>query len=85
VVYDDPPDPTPQNILDLQATLLHSIPDKQSAPITETPPLSFTESEWGGVDKFWETFEKAPTAEQPPTNLGSPADGVDNYDEPMEE
>jgi len=85
VVYDDPLPVTPQNNLDLQATLLHSIPDKQSAPITETPPLSFTESEWGGVDKFWDTFENAPTAEPPPTHLGSPADGVDNYDEPMEE
>ena len=71
VVYDDPLCPTPQNNLNFQATLLHSIPDKQSAPITETPPLSFTNTEWEGVDNFWDTFEKAPTAEHPPTDLGS--------------
>ena len=71
VVYDDPLCPTPQNNLDLQATLLHSIPDKQSTPITETPPLSFTNTEWEGVYNFWEQFEKAPTAEHPPTDLGS--------------
>ena len=69
VVYDDPLCPTPQNNLNFQATLLHSIPDKQSAPITETPPLSFTNTEWEGVDNFWDTFEKVPTAEHPPTNL----------------
>ena len=71
VVIDDPLCPTPQNNLNFQATLLHSIPDKQSAPITETPPLSFTNTEWEGVSNFWDTFEKAPTAEHPPTNLGS--------------
>ena len=69
VVYDNPLYPTPQNNLDFQATLLHSIPNKQSAPISETPPLSFTNTEWEGVDNFWDTFEKAPTAEHPPTNL----------------
>jgi len=70
---------------------LHSIPHKQSSPISdlkladtelslETPPLSFTESEWGGVDKFWETFEKVPTAENPPTDLGShtPTEDINN-------
>ena len=66
-----PPDPTPSEISNLQATHMHSIPDKQSAPITETPPLSFTNTEWEGVDNFWDTFEKAPTAEHPPTDLGS--------------
>ena len=91
VDFIDPPMPTPQKNLDLQATLLHSIPHKQSSPISdlkladtelslETPPLSFTESEWGGVDKFWETFEKVPTAENPPTDLGShtPTEDINN-------
>ena len=82
---DDPTHPdTPKNY-EITGPHMHTIPDKQSPLLTETPPLSFTESEWGGVDKFWETFETVPTAEQPPTHLGSPADGVDNYDEPMEE
>lgn len=71
VVIDDPLCPTPQNNLDFQATLLHSIPDKQSAPITETPPLSIEITDGEGVDNFWDTFEKAPTAEHPSTDLGS--------------
>lgn len=81
----DPPDPTPQNFIEFGATPTHTIPDKQSAPITETPPLSFTNTEWGGGTNFWDDFEKLDEANTPLSDLGSPADGVDNFDEPMEE
>ena len=66
-----PPLPTPQNSPNSAADPCHSIPDKQSSTFEETPPLSFTESEWGGVDKFWETFEKVPEENTPLDDLGS--------------
>ena len=72
-----PRDADPQNIFNLQVTDIRTIPDKQSATLTdgtvssETPPLFFTESEWGGVDKFWETFEKVDTENTPLDDLGS--------------
>ena len=56
----------------------HTIPH-ESTPTSnvpretlETPPLSFTESEWGGGDNFWEQFEEVPTENTPPSKNGSP-------------
>jgi phage terminase small subunit len=76
-----PPPATASEILNLQADYTHTIPDKQSAPITETPPLSFTESEWGGVDKFWETFEKVDKENTPLDESGSHTHDGDNSNE----
>ena len=81
----DPPMPTPQNFIEFGATPTHTIPDKQSAPITETHPLSNETAEWEGVSNFWDDFEKIDEQNTPLSDLGSPADGVDNFDEPMEE
>jgi hypothetical protein len=68
---------------------MHTIPheppsllsaDELTEQELETPPLSFTESEWGGVDKFWETFEKVPQENTPLDDLGSHTNLGDNYD-----
>jgi hypothetical protein len=69
-----PPLPTPQNSSNSAADPCHSIPDKRLDENTETPPLSFTESEWGGVSNFWEQFEKVDTENTPLDDLGSPID-----------
>ena len=66
-----PPTPTPQNRDDLQADPWHSIPDNQSPTPSETPPLSFTESEWGGGTDFWDKFETKPIENTPPIEIGS--------------
>jgi phage terminase small subunit len=72
-----PPTPMHHFSAEFQATPTHTIPDKQSAPITETPPLSFTNTEWEGVDNFWETFEKVPTETPPLSDLGSHPTPID--------
>ena len=68
---DDPTHADPPKKLENIGSHMHTIPDKQSSVLSETPPLSFTNTEWEGVSNFWEQFEKAPTAEHPPTDLGS--------------
>ena len=68
---DDPTHADPPKKLENTGPHMHTIPDKQSPLLSETPPLSFTNTEWEGVDNFWDTFEKAPTAEHPPTDLES--------------
>lgn len=53
-----PPTPTPQNAEFFDGEPMHSIPHNQSSDIDvpretlESPPLSFTDSEWGGVSNF---------------------------------
>ena len=69
-----PPDPTPQNADFLQGAPTHTIPDKQIHSETEMPPLSFTESEWGGGDNFWDKFEEVPKENTPLDESGSPND-----------
>jgi phage terminase small subunit len=64
-----PPMPTTQIFDDFGAGPTHTIPLKQSAPITETPPLSFTNTEWEGVDNFWDDFEKVDKENTPLVNL----------------
>jgi len=81
----DPPDPTTQNFLEFHVTPTHTIPDKQSAPITDTPPLSNQNAGGEGVYNFWDDFEKLDEEKTPLDESGSPTDVVDNYDEPMEE
>jgi phage terminase small subunit len=68
---DDPTHADPPKNFKIEAGPMHTIPNKQSPDLNEMPPLSFTESEWGGVDKFWETFEKAPEENTPLDDLGS--------------
>jgi phage terminase small subunit len=60
-----PPDPTPQNAENFTVPPTHTIPHKQSAPISETPPLSFQNAEGEGVSNFWEQFDE-PSKETPP-------------------
>ncbi len=70
-----PPDPTPQIAGKNSDGLSHTIPLKQSATFTETPPLSFSNTEGEGVDNFWKEVE-APSTETPPlVKSGSPIDG----------
>ena len=72
-----PPTPTPQIVTEQAADPCHSIPDKQLHNFTETPPLSFTNTEWEGVSNFWEQFEE-PAKETPPlVDSGSPTPPVD--------
>ena len=72
-----PPDPTPQNVEFFGDPTTHTIPDKQSAPISETPPLSVPNTEGEGVSNFWEQFED-PAKETPPLiDSGSPTTPVD--------
>jgi phage terminase small subunit len=72
-----PPTPTPQNSPNSAADTCHSNPLKQSHDFTETPPFSFTDSEWGGGTNFWEQFEE-PAKETPPViDSGSPTTPVD--------
>jgi LysM repeat protein len=69
-----PPSATPQIVGNFEYDLSHTIPDKQSPSISEMPPLSFTESEWGGGDNFWDKFEDKPTETPPLDKSGSPND-----------
>jgi len=72
-----PPDPTPQNAENFTVPPTHTIPDKQSAPISETPPLSVPNAEGEGVYNFWEQFEE-PAKETPPlVDSGSPTPPID--------
>jgi hypothetical protein len=72
-----PPDPTPQNVEFFGDPTTHTIPDKQSAPVSETPPLSSPNAEGEGVSNFWEQFDK-PSIETPPlVESGSPTTPVD--------
>ena len=47
----------------------HTIPLKQSAPITETPPLSNQNADGEGVDNFWDDFEKVDEENTPLDDL----------------
>jgi hypothetical protein len=72
-----PPDPTPQIVEFFGDPTTHTIPLKQSAPISETPPLSVPNTEGEGVSNFWEQFEE-PAKETPPLiDSGSPTPPVD--------
>ena len=72
-----PPDPTPQNAENFGDPTTHTIPDKQSAPISETPPLSVPNTEGEGVSNFWEQFEETHTETPPLSSSGSPTTPVD--------
>ena len=72
-----PPIPDPQIVENFEDDLSHTIPDKQSPTLTETPPLSFTESEWGGGTNFWDKFETKPTGNTPLVDSGSPTSPID--------
>jgi len=77
--FDDPTMPDPPKNLEIGAGPMHTIPDKQlPSESIETPPLSFTDTEWGGVDNFWEQFEKVDTETHPLVDLGSPTNHGDN-------
>ena len=67
----DPPMPTTQNFSEFGAGPTHTIPLKQSAPITETPPLSIPNAEGEGVDNFWDDLEELPQENTPLDDLGS--------------
>ena len=72
-----PPDPTPQNVEFFGDPTTHTIPHKQSAPVSETPPLSSPNTEGEGVSNFWEQFDE-PSIETPPlVESGSPTTPVD--------
>lgn len=80
---ENPPYPETPEWVSMGDGNVHSIPHKQSPTIdnsptedmiTETPPLSFTKSEWEGVDNFWEQFEDASTENTPLDDSGSPND-----------
>ena len=72
-----PPDPTPQNVEFFTVPPTHTIPHKQSAPISETPPLSVPNAEGEGVSNFWEQFDETPTETPPLVDSGSPTTPVD--------
>jgi phage terminase small subunit len=66
-----PPDPTPQNFYEFGATPTHTIPDKQSALVSETPPLSNQNTEGEGVYNFWDDAENIDQETPPLVNSGS--------------
>jgi hypothetical protein len=72
-----PPDPTPQIVENFGDPTTHTIPDKQSAPISETPPLSVPNTEGEGVSNFWDDIEKSHTETPPLIDSGSPTPPVD--------
>jgi len=72
-----PPTPTPQNLTASAASPCHSIPDKQLSNFTDSTPTEIVVTEGEGVSNFWESFEKAPIENTPPSNLGSPIDPWD--------
>jgi phage terminase small subunit len=69
-----PPMPDTQIFDDFEVGPTHTIPDKQSPPISETPPLSNENADGEGVDNFWEQFEEVPTETPPLDKSGSPDD-----------
>lgn len=73
-----PPDRTPQNAVEIEDALSHTIPHKQSPTFTETTPLSSENKEGEGVSNFWEQFEDAPTETPPLVKDGSPTIDGDN-------
>jgi len=66
-----PPDPHPQNAVEIEDALSHTIPDKQSSTFTETPPLSSSNADGEGVDNFWKELEAPYTGNTPLVNSGS--------------
>jgi phage terminase small subunit len=72
-----PPDPTPQIAENFGDPTTHTIPDKQSALISETPPLSVPNTEGEGVSNFWDDIEKSHTETPPLIDSGSPTTPVD--------
>jgi phage terminase small subunit len=72
-----PPDPTPQIAEIFGDPTTHTIPDKQSAPVSETPPLSVPNTEGEGVSNFWDDIEKSHTETPPLSSSGSPTPPVD--------
>jgi len=72
-----PPDPTRPNAEIFTVPPTHTIPLKQSAPISETPPLSVPNTEGEGVSNFWEQFEETPTETPPLVDSGSHTPPVD--------
>jgi|APGre2960657404_1045060.scaffolds.fasta_scaffold06116_4 phage terminase small subunit len=72
-----PPDPTPQIAENFGDPTTHTIPDKQSAPISETPALSVPNTEGEGVSNFWDDIEKSHTETPPLSDSGSPTPPVD--------
>jgi len=76
-----PPSATPQNPSDFQPTTCHSIPHNQSPDFDvpretlEMAPLSFTESEWGGVSNFENKDPTSSMENTPLVNSGSHVDG----------
>lgn len=66
-----PPDPHPQNAVEIEDALSHTIPDKQSSTFTETPPLSSSNAEGEGVDNFWKELEAPYTGNTPLDKSGS--------------
>ena len=72
-----PPDPHPQNAVEIEDALSHTIPDKQSPTFTETPPLSSENEEGEGVDNFWKELEAPSTGNTPLVKSGSPTDEGD--------
>jgi hypothetical protein len=72
-----PPSPTPQIAEIFGDPTTHTIPLKQSAPVSETPPLSVPNTEGEGVSNFWEEIEKAHTETPPLIDSGSPTPPID--------
>ena len=72
-----PPTPAPQNAEFFGDPTTHTSPHKQSAPVSETPPLSSPNTEGEGVSNFWEQFEDTHTETPPLVDSGSPTTPVD--------
>ena len=72
-----PPTPAPQNVEFFGDPTTHTIPHKQSAPVSETPPLSIPNAEGEGVSNFWEQFDETHTETPPLVDSGSPTTPVD--------
>lgn len=70
-----PPDPPPQIAEFFDDPLTHTIPHKQSAPITT--PLSFQNTEGEGVSNFWDDVENMDQETPPLVNSGSPTPPID--------
>ena len=66
-----PPNPHPQNAVEIEDALSHTIPDKQSSTFTETPPLSSENKDGEGVDNFWKELEAPYTGNTPLNKSGS--------------
>ena len=72
-----PPGAAPQKNFEPTEAHMHTIPHEPtptfdvSRGTLEMPPLSFTKSEWGGGDNFWDQFEELPTENTPLDKSGS--------------